>query len=215
MENKKITINQVLAALLGVFFMAVGLALNNHAGLGNDPVGIIYDGIRSVANLSAEQLGIASNGVNVALVVLLFFIGRRYISIGTLIYFLPYGLFVNMGKGFCMHFFPVVETLAVKIEISILGCLLLYLGIAIYIVVDIGTDPFTGLVLVIRDRVKKEYRIVKIAYDVMLIILGTLMGGKLGVVTVVTALLGGPIIQAYIDLIHRFLLDERRKNAEI
>lgn len=214
MKNNKITIQSVLAALLGVFFMALGLALNNRAHLGNDPVGIIYDGIRSAANLTPEQLGMASNVVNIALVVLLFFIGRRYISIGTLIYFLPYGTFVSVGNKLCSWLFH-SEALAARIGLSVLGCLLLYLGIAIYIVVDIGTDPFTGLVLVIRDRLQKEYRLVKIGYDVTLIVLGTLLGGKLGVVTIITALLGGPVIQIYIDLLNKYVVGRRRKNAEI
>ena len=145
---------------------------------------------------------------------LLFFIGRRYISIGTLIYFLPYGTFVSVGNKLCSWLFH-SEALAARIGLSVLGCLLLYLGIAIYIVVDIGTDPFTGLVLVIRDRLQKEYRLVKIGYDVTLIVLGTLLGGKLGVVTVITALLGGPVIQIYIDLLNKYVVGRRREHAEI
>mgnify|MGYP003304406722 CR=1 FL=1 len=81
--------------------------------------------------------------------------------------------------------------------------------------VDIGTDPFTGLVLVIRDRLQKEYRLVKIGYDVTLIVLGTLLGGKLGVVTIITALLGGPVIQIYIDLLNKYVVGRRREHAEI
>lgn len=194
--------------------MALGLAMNNRAHLGNDPVGIVYDGIRCAANLTPEQLGMASNAVNIALVVLLFFIGRHYISIGTLIYFLPYGTFVSIGNKICSELF-LSETFIARVGLSVLGCLLLYLGIAIYIVVDIGTDPFTGLVLVIRDRLQKEYRLVKIGYDVALIVLGALLGGKLGVVTVITALLGGPVIQMYIDLLNKYVVGRRRKNAEI
>ena len=30
------------------------------AALGNDPIGIIYDGVRNAANLTAEQLGMTS-----------------------------------------------------------------------------------------------------------------------------------------------------------
>lgn len=214
MKNRKISIQSVMAALLGVFLMAVGLAMNNYAMLGNDPVGIVYDGIRSAANLTAEQLGMASNFVNVALVVLLLFIGRHYMSIGTVIYFIPYGTFVSAGNAICQQFLH-PEGIVGRIALSILGCLLLYLGIAIYIVVDIGTDPFTGLVLVIRDWCRKEYRVVKICYDVTLIIIGTLLGGKLGAVTVVTAFLGGPVIQMYIDLLNKYVVGRRRKDEKI
>lgn len=196
MEQGKITVKSMLAALVGVFFVCVGVAFNNCAGLGNDPIGIIYDGIRSVGGMSPEQLGMASNIVNVSLVVLLFFIGRRYISIGTLIYFLPYGFFVDAGTILYSHL-AVSEGLAVRIGFSVAGCLILYLGVAIYITMDIGVDPFTGIVLWLRDVVKKEYKFVKIAFDVTMIILGTLLGGKLGAVTVITALTAGPVIQFF------------------
>lgn len=188
--------NRILAAILGVFFVGVGVAFNNCAGLGNDPVGIVYDGIRNAAGLSAEQLGMASNVVNILLMLVLWGIGRRYISIGTIIYFLPYGFFVSIGERI-YRMLVHADTLAVRVGFSIIGCLLLYLGVAIFIVVDIGVDPFTGIVLVICDKIKKEYRFVKIAFDISMILLGTVLGGRLGVVTIVTALTGGPVIQFF------------------
>lgn len=188
--------NRILAAILGVFFVGVGVAFNNCAGLGNDPVGIVYDGIRNAAGLSAEQLGMASNVVNILLMLVLWGIGRRYISIGTIIYFLPYGFFVSIGERI-YRMLVHADTLAVRGGFSIIGCLLLYLGVAIFIVVDIGVDPFTGIVLVICDKIKKEYRFVKIAFDISMILLGTVLGGRLGVVTIVTALTGGPVIQFF------------------
>ena len=191
---------KIFAALLGVFLIGVGVAFNSCAGLGNDPIGIVYDGIRSAAGLSAEQLGMASNMVNVFLVVFLLFIGRKYISLGTVIYFVPYGTFMSVGERI---YSSVVQTESVMTQVgfSVLGCLLLYLGVAIYIAVDMGVDPFTGIVLVICDTLGKEYRIVKVIFDITMIVLGTLLGGKLGAVTVVTALAAGPVIQCFKGMI--------------
>ena len=87
-----------------------------------------------------------------------------------------------------------------------MGCVLLSLGVAIYITVDIGVDPFTGVVLVLRDVLKKEYRYVKIGFDVTMVILGTLLGGRLGVVTVVTALAVGPVIQFFTKVLKKYWL---------
>lgn len=198
MEQRKITGKKILAALAGVFLVGVGVAFNNCAGLGNDPVGIVYDGIRCAGGMSQEQLGMASNIVNITLAVLLFFIGRHYISVGTLVYFLPYGFCVDAGN-YLYHHLIFSDSIGVRILCSAAGCLLLCLGVSIYIAMDIGVDPFTGIVLVLRDRLKKEYRFVKIGFDLSMIVLGTLLGGKIGVVTVATALLVGPIIQFFSD----------------
>ena len=79
MEQGKVTAKSVLIALIGVLLVGVGVAFNNCAGLGNDPVGIVYDGIRNVTGMGAEQLGLASNIVNLSLALLVFFTGRKYI----------------------------------------------------------------------------------------------------------------------------------------
>ena len=208
MEQGKVTAKSVLIALIGVLLVGVGVAFNNCAGLGNDPVGIVYDGIRNVTGMGAEQLGLASNIVNLSLALLVFFTGRKYISVGTLVYFLPYGFFVELGILLYQFLAPETGGLAVQIAFSVVGCLLLYLGVAVYITMAIGVDPFTGIVLVIRDAVKKEYRIVKIIFDITMIILGTVLGGKLGAVTIITALTAGPVIQFFSGELHRILIRE-------
>lgn len=205
MKQTKFTLKNILTALMGVLLVGVGVSFNNCAGLGNDPVGIIYDGIRSITGMNAQQLGMASNMVNLALVILLWFTGRRYVSLGTLIYFLPYGLFVDFGNFLYRHL-AVSDGLAVRIGFSVAGCLLLYLGVAFYIAVDMGVDPFSGVVLVLRDVSGKEYRFVKIAFDLTMIVLGTILGGRLGVVTIVTALTAGPVIQYFTGLVKKYWL---------
>ena len=194
MKQTKITAKSILAALLGVFFVGTGVAFNNCAGLGNDPIGMLYDGIRVAGNMNPEQLGLASNVVNISLVIVLLFVGRHYINIGTLIYFLPYGFFVNVGTELygIIHF---SEGIISQILFSAAGCFMLCLGVAIYITVDIGVDPFTGIVLRICDAMNQEYRVVKVVFDILMIVIGVLLGGKIGVVTVVTAFVVGPTIQ--------------------
>lgn len=203
MEKRKITGKSILAAAFGVLLVGVGVAFNNCAGFGNDPVGIVYDGIRSISGMNQAQLGMASNAVNIVLLVFLFFVGRRYVSVGTFVYLLPYGFCVDLGN-FLYGLHGASEDVWVRVVFSVLGCVLLSLGVAIYITVDIGVDPFTGVVLVLRDVLKKEYRYVKIGFDLTMVILGTLLGGRLGVVTVVTALAVGPVIQFFTKILKKY-----------
>lgn len=205
MKQRRITGKSILAAAAGVFLVGVGVAFNNCAGLGNDPVGIIYDGIRNAGGMNSEQLGMASNMVNVALMALLFFAARRYVSVGTFVYLLPYGFCVDAGN-FLYRILAPSDGMAVRIGFSVAGCLLLYLGVAIYITVDIGVDPFTGVVLWLRDILKKEYRIVKIGFDITMIVLGTVLGGKLGAVTIITALTAGPFIQLFSGMLKKYFI---------
>lgn len=195
---KKERIMKMVLAIVGIILVGTGVAFNAAAALGNDPVGIVYDGIRNAASLSAEQLGTASNIVNITLVVVVFLLERHYVNIGTFIYIIPYGFVVDFG-GKLYHSLFQIQTLPFRIAGAVIGCLLLCLGVALYIVADIGLDPFTGLVMIIKDKTGKEYRVVKICFDVACIVLGFALGGKLGMITIITALAVGPVIQFLTD----------------
>lgn len=190
----KIDLKKMLYALIGIFLIGIGVSFNNCTKLGNDPIGIVYDGVRNIANLNSGQLGMASNLVNFGLIILLIFVGRRYINIGTLIYILPYGFFVTIGTRFYQYLFTVNNIYFQWIAV-VTGCLLLYTGVGIFIAVDIGLDPFTGVVMVIRDKLKWDYKKTKVAFDICMVLLGIILGGKFGAVTLITALTAGPIIQ--------------------
>lgn len=193
MKNKNSKV-KILFGLLGIFLVGIGVAFNASTMLGNDPIGIVYDGVRNIANLSNEELGIASNVVNYGLIVLLLLIGKRYVNVGTFIYILPYGFFVEIGAKL-YSIIAISETFWFRSLAGVIGCLALYTGVAIFIVMDIGLDPFTGIVMVMKEKLKWDYKKAKILFDVTMVTVGTLLGGQLGIITLATALSAGPIIQ--------------------
>ena len=185
---------RVLLTCIGIFLAAVGVAFNAGAGFGNDPVGIFYDGIRAALNLSAAALGTASNVVNVALTVLLFFIGRKYVNVGTILYIIPYGTCVSVGT----MLYPILfseDGISTRVFAAVVGCVLLYTGIAMIVTADVGMDPMTGIAMVIADKLHLEFRQAKWIFDGTMTVLGFILGGTLGVITIITALTAGPSIQ--------------------
>lgn len=212
----KIHIGSCIAAVWGIFLVGAGVAFNAGAQLGNDAVGIFYDGIRNILNLSGEQLGIASNVVNLATVLLLWFVGRRYVNIGTLIYILPYGFFVDLGTELYAKLLGTGEIFTRCVG-AVSGSLFICLGVALFIVADIGVDPLTGLALWIGEKLHWPYRRAKVLFDVCLTAMGFLMGGRIGMVTLVVSVTGGPVIQFLVDAIRKIqtTLKVRWKAAEV
>lgn len=209
MEKKKVTTKRMLGALLGVLLVGIGVAFNNQAGLGNDPVALFYDGVRKLLGLETSMLGMVSNGVNTVLAIFLLFTGRKYLNVGTLIYLLPYGLFVTLGS-WLYSILIINPGMPLRIFCSVLGCLLLYFGVALVISMDIGVDPLVGSVLVLVDFTGKEFRFVKIVYDICLCVIGTLCGGTIGVVTIITAFTTGMGIQFFTELIQSIMKKRTR-----
>jgi len=204
MNMKKNFWIKLVLALTGILFVGVGIGFNAKSLFGNDPVALLYDGVRNACSLPVSQLGTISNIVNICLIILLFFIGRHYINIGTVVYILPLGTFVNLGTFLFPKIFVTNTVLSRGIG-TFFGCLFIYVGVSIFISVDIGLDPFTGLVMAISDHLPWGFGITKIGFDFILIVIGYLLGGKVGVITFITALLAGPSIQFITKLLKRLL----------
>ena len=185
---------KILIALVGVALVGFGLAFNSAAGLGNDAVAVLYDGVRNVLGLQGDKLGLVTNLVNFIFIAIVFFLDRKYINIGTFIYALPMGNFVSIGFKF-YEILNIPSTISGSILTSFLGCSMLFLGIGIFIAVDIGMDPCTGIIMLVRDKIKRQYKTAKIICDVITLALGFTLGGKVGAVTVIAALIAGPTIQ--------------------
>jgi len=196
---------KIVIALIAVALIGFGLAFNSSAMLGNDPIAVFYDGVRNLCGLPRESLGMVNNLINYTIVGIMFIFGRQYLNIGTFIYTLPMGSFINIGFKI-YELLGISSTLNGRIFTAICGCLMLYLGIGIFIAVNIGMDPCTGIVMMVRDRIKREYKVSKVICDICMLVLGFAFGGKVGVVTVISALIGGPTIQKVSEIFEKNVL---------
>ena len=198
-------LSRILIAVVGVAIVGFGLAFNSSAMLGNDPVAVFYDGVRNLCGLPREKLGLVTNFINCTFIVTMFILGRKYINIGTFIYTLPMGSFIDLG--FKIHqILNIPETLNGRIITAFCGCSMLFLGVATFIATNIGMDPCTGIVVIVRDKIKNQYRTAKIICDICMLALGFAFGGKIGVVTVISALIAGPTIQKISEIVDRKIL---------
>lgn len=204
-KSYKAFYERIAIALVGIALVGFGIAFNSAGMLGNDPIAVLYDGVRNALGFQPEKLGLVTNIVNCIFIAAVFIFGRKYINIGTFIYALPMGNFV--GLGFRLHkLLNIPSNLEGRIFTSFCGCLMLFIGVGIFIAMDIGMDPCTAIVMIIRDKMKRQYREVKIISDIGSLILGFTLGGKIGVVTVIAALIAGPTIQKVSEIFGKTVL---------
>mgnify|MGYP004687349125 CR=1 FL=1 len=189
--NTKELLFKIIFTAIGGMILGFGIAFNAANTWGNDPISVFYDGISRFFNI---EFGLASNIANYSLFIIVLICGRRYINIGTFIYTLPLGSFITLGLSL-YKILNIPNSFIGHLISAILGCTMLFVGISFFIAANIGVDPWTGLALILKDKAQKEYKVFKVLIDVVALIIGWILGGKVGVTTVVAAFLGGPIIQ--------------------
>lgn len=205
MEKKKIklpSLSDTLLAVAGAVLCGLGCGFVNFASVGMDSVGIFYDGIRNVLSLKPDQIGYASYIVSFALSIFLLFADRKYVSFGSVIYILVYGECANLGT-LIGELLVKTDNIFIRYLIATSGLFILFFGLGIYIAIDIGVDAFTGVVLWLTNITHKKMETIKIIFDLSLTVIGILLGGKIGVITVISIVLGGPMISFFTKFVQK------------
>lgn len=203
-------IKKVIIGTFGIFLLGLSGAINIRTALGADPITVFYEGLSKFLNLN---LGMTINILNTSLTALIFLIDRKYIHIGTLMYVLTLGSFVNFGV-WAYDMLPIPNIFIVRLLVSLFGCFIAFIGLGMYISVDTGIDPWSAISVIINKKSGKSFRMVRTIQDALTLLLGYLMGGRVGIITVFCVCAGGVIIQKTIQIVDKILRNMLKSSCE-
>lgn len=199
---------RIVVCTISIMFLGISIAFNTMADLGTDPISVFFIGMSKFTGL---ELGLSTNIVNFTLAVAVLIMDRKYINIGTLIYAFVLGISITLG----MQIYNIIgfpDEIQWKILSAVIGCMLAFVGLASFISINIGIDPWTATAIIISKRIGKPFGHVKIVLDVTTMLLGKLLGGPIGVITLFTAVAGGPIIQKISEALDKVFLKVLKSN---
>lgn len=178
---------------LALYGAAIGFLVR--AELGLDPWDVLHQGLNRVTGLSFGTITII-----VGVVVLLLWIPlRQRPGLGTLSNVVVVGLCADLA----LWLIPEVHKLAFRIPFLIGGVLLTALAAAIYIGAGFGPGPRDGLMTGLHARGFGSIRVMRTLVEIVVLAIGWLLGGSVGVGTVLFAVSIGPLIHwmmPYFDL---------------
>ena len=196
---------EILLVIVGSMMMGASIDLFVQADFGLDPLSLFQAGLGRVLHLS---LGTTSQVLMISIIILLFFIDRKRIGIGSILNSVLVGAFIKW-------FSPVIctggGTAAGRLLCLLAGLILMGVGIGTYVAAGLGEAGMDAMMMYLSGKLKKNVNVTRITIDILLSITGFLLGGKLGGATVVSMLVNGYMIQFTIELIGRF----RRNKAVI
>ncbi|MFH8470526.1 YitT family protein [Streptomyces sp. NPDC017991] len=160
------------------------------AGLGLEPWGVLHQGL---AELTGLTIGVVSIIVG-AVVLLLWIPLRQRPGLGTV----SNVFVVGIAMDGTLALLPDVHALSVRVPLMVAGILLNGVATGLYIAARFGPGPRDGLMTGFHRRTGRSIRLVRTTLEVAVVATGFVLGGTVGVGTVLYALAIGPLAQLFL-----------------
>jgi hypothetical protein len=177
----------------GLLLYGASMALMIRAGLGLDPWDVLHQGL-------AERLPLSFGMVTIvvgALVLLAWIPLRQRPGVGTVSNVIVIGLAVDAA----LAVLPAPDDPALRLTFMLAGVGLNGVATAAYIGARLGPGPRDGLMTGLVRRTGRSVRLVRTSIEVTVLAAGWLLGGTVGVGTVVYALGIGPLVHVLLPVL--------------
>ncbi len=186
---------RIIILFAGLVIAHFGVTLFLLSNLGADPFNVLIQGLLKTfldTGMSFLTHGITHMAVCFLIIIALLVIDRSYIKIGTVICMACGGPIIDFFTWLLSPLKISEMPFVVKLFFLASGCVILAFGMTIVIKSEAGTGPNDLVAVVISDKSRKSFGIIRIITDFSFVVLGALQGGIWGIGTLVCAFLVGP-----------------------
>jgi uncharacterized membrane protein YczE len=184
-----------LKLILGLFLYALGIVLTIQANIGYGPWEVFHVGLSAVSGLS---IGGASIIVGLVIVFITILMGEK-IGLGTLLNMVLIGFFLDLLLA--AGLIPRIENVFVGIIALIVGLYIISLGSYFYIGSGFGAGPRDSLMVALTRRLRWPIGLIRSLIELTATILGWILGGMVGIGTVISGFAIGFCVQSTFRLL--------------
>lgn len=188
---------RLLSLYVGLTLFGVSVALLISSGLGLDSWDVFHQGLAELTGLRIGWIVIALGAV----VLLLWIPLRQRPGIGTLSNVVVVGLVVDAA----LVVLPRPGHIALRVAFMVSGIVVNGVATALYIGAGLGPGPRDGLMTGLAKR-GRSIRLVRTSIEVVVLATGWLLGGTVGIGTVLYAISIGPLVHY---LLPRLTIEDR------
>lgn len=197
-------IKRCIMMLTGILFISLCVGCYRLSAFGVDAFTCMNLGISGYLDMS---FGTWQLIMNAAILVVVFFTVRKCIGAGTIVNMVCVGYGADFICWIVQDVIKLDMTLPLRAAALAAGCLFAGLGVAFYIVAEMGIAPYDSVALIIEKISKNRisFQFARVISDVTVVIIGILfclMAGNnlwliVGIGTIINALFNGPLIQFF------------------
>ena len=179
----------IIALVCAIVCLVIGVA-----------VGVLFpEGLIQQSNDKAPiSIGNWQALFNTVLLIFVIIFGGRNLGFGTLANMFLVGYSIDFFSWIWAKVLPadLFTSMGVRIAVLIPALVLFILAASFYMDVDMGTAPYDAVSFIISTHLPNvSFRVIRIVYDFVVTAIAVLLGGKLGIVTVLMVITLGPVIE--------------------
>ena len=180
---------RLLFLSVGTFLTALGVVLTIKANIGYAPWEVFHVGLALTAKMS---IGVATIVAGVVIVVIVTVCGEK-IGFGTICSMVLTGVFIDLIIR--LNIIPLAANLTVGIVMLITGLFVVSAGTCFYMKSAFGAGPRDNLMVVLNRKTKLPVGICRSMVELSVTLAGWLLGGMVGIGTVISVIAIGVCIQ--------------------
>ena len=188
---------RIIIFLIGMSIIQFGVALFLRMNIGSDLFTVFTQGLANTLNnlVVNATTGTANRIILIVLFSIILLLNKSHIKIGTMICVVGVGPIIDLGVSM-VSILPVESyNYLLKMFLIALGCFIIAIGFSMLSATKVGVAPNDIIPFIIKERTNWEYRWIRILMDAVLLISGFMLGGTVGVGTIIAMATTGPFIQ--------------------
>lgn len=174
--NKK-TVKRLLCSCIGIVLIATGVPFFVKGNVGTDSVTVLYSALTNRVGLT---IGRWTFIIGVIECVVVYFTDKKKLGFTTITYVLLSQFIIDFINGLI----PLQTNIITGTIFALLGIILMSLGCVFTLCSNLGLSIYDAFCFSITDHFKLKYVYVRYVIDGIHLVLGLILGGKVGIGTI-------------------------------
>ena len=187
---------RIFNMIIGLILYALGIVVTIKANIGYAPCDVFQVGL---ANTFGFSIGFAAIVVGVVIVIIVFLLGEK-IGLGTISNMILIGVFIDIILY--INIIPIPKNIIISILMLIAGLFIISIATYFYIGSAMGAGPRDSLMVVLTRKTKISVGICRSIIELLATIIGWLLGGMVGIGTIISVIGIGFCIQITFRILH-------------
>ncbi len=190
---------------VGIVMLSLGVAVMVQAHVGLGPWDVLHQGVSTLVGI---PIGMASIVVGLGIMLLWIPLGERP-ALGTLLNIIFIGVLVDtfmllVPSVDSSNLLPAVMMLPAQLGQMVLGVIVMGVGVGLYLSAGVGAGPRDGVMMGLVRHTGLSVRVIRTFMELIALGVGWLLGGTVGLGTLIFAFGIGPVVQSTLSIVGRW-----------